>query len=78
LDEDEAAWPTEIANNTRTLLASRPSFTLQDQLPALLGKAFGLAREKHIRTALKSLYTDGIIANDPKGKLQRFAVKRAG
>jgi three-Cys-motif partner protein len=71
-DEDETAWRDEIQRNARTLVKAKVAFVLQDRMQDLLGRSLGLARETHIRRALKPLYQEGLLANEPKGKLQTY------
>lgn len=75
-DDNEDAWVGEIAANVEEILRHRDSFVVQDQLGDLLGRTLGLARETHVRKALKSLYKLQVIRDDPRGKLQRAVVRR--
>jgi three-Cys-motif partner protein len=76
-DDDEPAWVDEIATNIERLLRTEPSFIIESKLDVVLGRTLGLARETHIRKALKALFTKGVIRDAPKGKLQRAWVHRA-
>ncbi len=78
-DDNELAWSEEIESNLESLLGTFPGFTLEDKLDHVLGRTLGLAREKHIRLALKSLEARGIIpSGTAKGKLQRAYIARVG
>jgi three-Cys-motif partner protein len=71
-EEDTSAWVHEITANATRLLDEGASFVLQDRLRDLLGRTLGLARETHIRQALKPLWKAGRLAGEPKGSLQRY------
>jgi three-Cys-motif partner protein len=75
-DEDEDAWIAEIAANTKKLLAAQPGFVVMNVLSPLFGRTIGLAREKHLRAALKGLHNAGVIRDAPKGSLQKARVRR--
>jgi three-Cys-motif partner protein len=76
VDEDEAVWAAEIARNVEQLLTTSLGFVVNDRLGDVLGKSLGIAREMHIRKALKSLYSRGIISREPKGPLKNFYIAR--
>jgi three-Cys-motif partner protein len=76
-DDDEAAWVDEIATNIETVLQATDRFRIDTKIDAVLGRTLGLARETHIRKALKALKTTGVIAEVPKGDLQRAYIARA-
>jgi three-Cys-motif partner protein len=77
--DNELSWSDEIEANVESLLGSTAGFTIEDKLERVLGRTLGLAREKHIRAALKSLSVRGIIPPDAaKGKLQRAYIAKAG
>jgi three-Cys-motif partner protein len=73
-EEDETAWVEEIRANIERLCCSGQAFTIQREMKAVFGRALGIAREKHLRQALKPLWKAGLLANEPKGKLQRYVV----
>ncbi|PZS35053.1 MAG: hypothetical protein DLM58_04540 [Pseudonocardiales bacterium] len=75
-DDDEASWIREIATNCEALLNVAPGFVIEKQLGEVLGRTVGLARETHIRSALKELRTRGVVADVPKGKLQKAYIAR--
>lgn len=78
-DDNELAWADEIEANVEGLLDGSGGFVIEDKLERVLGRTLGLAREKHIRSALKSLASRGVIPPDSaKGKLQRAYVARSG
>ncbi|MEX1126282.1 MAG: three-Cys-motif partner protein TcmP [Acidimicrobiia bacterium] len=54
LEERERRWVNEIHDNIEQALV-HGSFVVQDKLDEVCGQAFGYAREKHIRQAIKRL-----------------------
>ena len=72
-DDNEFAWVEEIAANVRSLLATTPQFCVEEKLNEVLGRTLGLARETHIRKALKSLTE---IQSVPTGSLQKAQIAR--
>ena len=75
LDEQ---WTATIAKNLTTLLKINAQFTVQSVYADLMGETLGLAREKHIRAALKQLQKAGLVSSNCVGeKLQRHLVVRA-
>jgi three-Cys-motif partner protein len=79
LDFDPSeTWSASIARNIVRILKDTPSFVIDRDLKAVHGNTLGYAREKHIRSALRQLYDEGVIATDPKGKrIQTLRVQRA-
>jgi len=75
-DDNVAGWVDEITSNIETLLQVEPGFVIENKLDVILGRTLGLARETHIRKALKALHSRGVIKGVPKGKLQRAYVTR--
>lgn len=75
-EEDEKAWESEIRSNVERLLAG-PPMIVQTDMTAVFGRALGLAREKHLRAALKPLWRDKRLAHEPKGDLQRYVIAAA-
>jgi hypothetical protein len=67
----ETEWIDEIATNVETYLAEHGSFTIGHHMK-VYGDTFGLAREKHVRGALKRLCAEGRIRTEvmDKGKLK--------
>lgn len=76
-DDDENAWIEEIAQNIEVILDQKSSFRIDSQLGEVLGRTFGLARETHIRSALKKLKADRRINDMPTGGLQRAVIRRS-
>lgn len=74
--DDESAWVNEIAGNIEQILSVTNGFIVQDKLPELFGRTLGLAREKHIRAALRQLKGRDIILDVPKGSLQKVYIAR--
>lgn len=75
--DDEGAWTEEIATNISRVLEGVSGFVVQKQLGEILGRTLGLARETHIRQALKRLKDMSIVKQVPTGKLQKAYVERA-
>lgn len=75
-NDDEQAWIDEITRNVELLLKKHSGFTVFEKLDKLLGRTLGLARETHIRKALKALYDREVIASPPKGGMQSFYIAR--
>lgn len=75
-EDNEASWIDEIATNVEAILKTKSGFTVEKELGILLGRTLGLARETHIRKALKKLKTIGVISDVPTGKLQRAYIAR--
>ncbi|MGL4742904.1 MAG: hypothetical protein ACRCXL_00750, partial [Dermatophilaceae bacterium] len=75
-DDDPSAWIKEIAANIRTLLGERETVSVQVSLGAVLGKTLGLARETHLRAALKLLETEGLVEPCSKGNLDARLITR--
>lgn len=73
-DDDEEAWIEDIASNIKTILQTNNSFMIEEKVDVVFGRTMGLARETHIRSALKKLAAEGVIDAVPKGKLQRAFV----
>lgn len=76
-DDDEDAWVSEIGDNVTSILRECPQFVVQEKLGRLLGRTLGLARETHIRQALKQLHSRGLISEAPKGGLQKAIIRRS-
>jgi three-Cys-motif partner protein len=75
-EDDEASWIDEIATNAEAILNTKSGFTVEKELGRLLGRTLGLARETHIRKALKKVKTIGVISDVPTGKLQKAYIAR--
>lgn len=75
-DDNEEAWVSEIAQNIEQLLQESDTLRIQDRLGGVMGRTLGLAREKHIRAALKGLYVRRVVRDAPSGRLQRAVVRR--
>ena len=60
LKDREVKWIEHIASNLRAILAEGSAFKPVDRIMAVYGDAFGQARQKHLRPALKRLYQDGV------------------
>ena len=75
LDEREGKWIEHIEGNVDLLLESGP-FQPVYKLSEVYGDAFGEAREKHLRRALKNLRKAGKLSTEPKGKLDVLTLRR--
>ncbi len=75
-DDNEDAWVLEIADNIERLLGAADVLVIQERLGEVMGRTLGLAREKHIRSALKRLNGQGVVGEVPTGRLQRATVRR--
>ena len=75
-EDDPGAWTQEIASNVRALLTDRETLSVRDSLGKVLGKTLGLARETHLRAALKLLEEAGVVDPCSKGKLDAKVVRR--
>lgn len=75
-DDDEVAWVDEIAANIRNILISVSGFITEERLGDVFGRTIGLARETHIRKALKKLHQESVIGTPSKGSLQRAYIAR--
>jgi hypothetical protein len=76
-EDNETAWVVEIAANLREILNTNPKIRIGQELGRVLGRTLGLAREKHIRSALRQLKTEGLIAQVPTGDLKNAYITRA-
>ena len=75
-DDNEDAWVEEIASNIEGILATGAAFVVENKLGQVLGRTLGLARETHIRKALKLVKDNDIIATVPTGTLQKAYIAR--
>lgn len=75
-DDHKDAWVDEIAQNITALLSDRPGFVVQQELGKVMGRTLGLAREMHIRRAIKRLHAEGIVQHNGVGPLQRAYIAR--
>ena len=75
--DNEDAWVSELAANMRAILADVPSFRMSRELSRVFGRTLGLARETHIRKALRKLKADGVIPVVPTGSLQHAQIARS-
>ena len=75
LTDREEAWIDHIEENVDQLLAIGP-FEPVYKIVEVYGDAFGEAREKHLRRALKRLYKSDKLAIEPKGKLAMLTLRR--
>ncbi|MEO6944781.1 MAG: three-Cys-motif partner protein TcmP [Lacisediminihabitans sp.] len=73
----QAEWEKLIADNIVALLVTRAQFTVLDHLQEIYGPTLGLAREKHLRAAWKSLANQGKVLAPPAGPLWSAVIRRA-
>lgn len=72
----ERAWISEIKKNIQDLLRRRRHFTVGNEIFEVYGDAKGEAREKHIRRAIKQLYSEGQTSTNGVGDVQSMVVRR--
>lgn len=74
-EDDEAAWVDEIAVNLRSLVAQGVAFVVQDRMTEVFGRTLGIARAKHVRTAVKRLYKEGVTSTPGTGHVQTMVIR---
>ena len=67
LKDREQQWSDHIESNLRRLLQERQAFRAVDRIMGVYGDAFGQARQKHLRPALKRLHADGVTTTNCVG-----------
>lgn len=76
LDLDEF-YSSVIAKNLSNLMQRRPEFRVLDFAEDVFGEVLGSARGKHVHSALKQLYSAGMIDSDGRGrKVKEIIVRR--
>ena len=65
--------PSRLDDKDAHVLADGP-LRFVDDLEALLGEVHGMARTTHVRTAIKTLYKQGIIDSDGTGDFFMTAI----
>ncbi|MDX3657949.1 three-Cys-motif partner protein TcmP [Streptomyces sp. ID05-26A] len=68
-------WIEEIHQNITQRLA-KGAFLVRNEIPAVYGEALGLARDKHVRAAVKQLHDEGVTNCDGKGAVSKFYIDR--
>lgn len=76
-DDNELAWVHEIEANLTRLLDESETLRVDEKLGEVLGRTLGLARERHIRQALKFLKQSRVINVVPTGSLQKAQIARS-
>lgn len=76
-DDNELAWVHEIEANLTRLLDEYEIVRVGEKLGEVLGRTLGLARERHIRQALKFLKQSCVINVVPTGSLQKAHIARS-
>jgi three-Cys-motif partner protein len=77
-EEDEQAWVEELVRNVQVLLAVGEPVRVLDRMREVFGQALGLARETHLRKALRQLWKAERLRNEPKGPLQGYVIAPRG
>jgi hypothetical protein len=75
LHEREAKWVKHVEQNVERLLATGKPFQPVYKITDVYGDAFGLAREKHLRSALRNLKQQGKLSEVPKGDLGKVWIR---
>jgi three-Cys-motif partner protein len=75
LDAREAQWIDHLVENLGCILSEGKAFQPVNRLAEVFGDAFGEAREKHLRKALKRLDGAGKTATDAKGSLAEKMIR---
>jgi three-Cys-motif partner protein len=76
LVDREAKWVNHIEHNIAEILKKNTEFQPVYRLQQVFGDAFGEARQKHLRKALKNLHRSGVISTDSKGELGEKVIRR--
>jgi three-Cys-motif partner protein len=76
LEERAAKWVAHIEENVERILREEEKFKPVLRIDRVFGDAFGEAREKHLRTALRNLKRASLISTDPKGQLANLWIHR--
>lgn len=77
LDEREKRWVGMIKRNVLSVLETTGEFVVWQHLSDVLSGCMGLAREKHLRCALKELHKEGHTSHNGKGELRAAVVGSA-
>jgi len=70
------SWVDIIEANLRRLLKAESRITVGDKLQEIHGETLGIAREMHLRKALKRLKADGTTSSDQRGDLEKKIITR--
>ncbi|MGH4016040.1 MAG: hypothetical protein ACRDSL_19375 [Pseudonocardiaceae bacterium] len=78
-DEKQLAeqWHDRLEQNVRALLRQQDNFVVWGSFAEVFDGVVGVAREKHLRVALKRLHVAGVTSSDSKGSLYDKRVVRA-
>lgn len=72
----EESWEAAIAANLAKLLNEGAApFVVKDRYEAIMGDTLGLAREKHIRAAIKQLHKAGRTPSNGVGKIDTMVIR---
>jgi three-Cys-motif partner protein len=66
-----------LKTNLRSLLVEKPECGVMANYREVFGSQVGKGRETHLRSALKELKAEGVVAEVPKGKLKLATIRRA-
>jgi three-Cys-motif partner protein len=76
LEFREREWIDAIKKNIRRLLGTDGEFTIIDRMGDVYGDTHGVARSKHVRTAVKELHEEGVTSTDGKYDIPSKRIKR--
>lgn len=71
----EEQWVAEIKRSMTERL-TQGSYVVKLSITGVYGASLGLAREKHVRKAMKQLHADGLISHDGKGDVANAQIKK--
>jgi three-Cys-motif partner protein len=71
----EENWEAAIAANLGKLINEAREFVVRDRYEAVMGDTLGLAREKHIRAAIKQLHKAGRTSSNGVGKIDTMVIR---
>lgn len=70
------SWVDQLERNVREILAAgADSFTVRSRYGEVYAGVVGVAREMHLRKALKRIYEEGLLAAKPTGDLMQYVVR---
>jgi three-Cys-motif partner protein len=71
-------WYSRLEANVRALVTEHDSFVVRDRFSEVFAGVLGMARERHLRVALRRLHAAGFTSSDGAGDLYGKRVIRAG
>lgn len=69
-------WTQRLERNILQLLLEQPTVQVGQHTREVYGDLLGLARETHVRSALKRLHERGMLADAPTGDLYKYSARR--